>query len=319
MKRKILSTITILVFTTIALISMEVLSQMYVYIIAKRGKLFKPDLVVGWKNLPNLNLVRLNSNGEEWRVRTDKNGIRGSSVWKNENNVRVLILGDSFAFGEGISINARFDSVIKKKMLSLAIINMGVMGYGTDQQLIGARQFLYNQRNNDIMIILTFYNDFYDILRKTFVGRAKPWFELSNREGLIEHSPAVTWITVLRDKSYILALLMTLFEDHPKFTKNDLKYAAQLYEAIIRNELTSVLQKSVRVIIAFHGLNYVDDSEHKEILELSIQRVCSIKGIECLYLDNHLMTKNDGQNFLKDGHWNKEGHAIVAELLIDLL
>lgn len=319
MKRKnYFFAITILVSAIILLIIIELIAQIYIYKIAKKGKLFKPDLAVGWNHIPNLDIVRRNTNSEEWRVITDKNGIRGSSVWENETNLRVLILGDSFAFGEGISIIYRFDSIIKDKMSFLSTINLGVMGYGSDQQLIGARNFFFSLRKNDIILILTFYNDFYDILRKSFSGRVKPWFELSGKKGLIEHRPEISWIDVLRDKSYICALLLTSFEKRRKFSKNDIKYAGYLYEKIIRNELNPSIQKGVKVAIAFHGIKYIDVAEHKKIIKASIQRVCSIKGIDCLYLDDYLMTKNGGQNFLKDGHWNKEGHAIVAEKLIDL-
>ncbi len=102
--------------------------------------------------------------------------MRSPSVWDPNAQTRVLIVGDSFAFGEGVNIDDRFDLIIRRQNPAVSIVNVGVMGYGTDQQMIAARPYLRTLRADDILIVLTHQSDFFDILRRKFSGRSKPWF-----------------------------------------------------------------------------------------------------------------------------------------------
>ena len=123
----------------IGLAALEAGGRAVATVIAKQGKLFRPDAELGWTPLPNLDLVRQNANGEFWRIATDAEVIRGPSVWGPADHTRLLVLGDSFAFGEGIDLADRFDTLVRARMPNLSIVNLGVMGYGPDQQLIRAR------------------------------------------------------------------------------------------------------------------------------------------------------------------------------------
>src|SRR5262245_57821483 len=108
--------------------------QVYVAAIAKRGKLFDYDVQAGWRTLPNLDLARLNAAKQEWVIKTDAAGLRTFSSQPAANGRNLLILGDSFAFGEGVMLEDRFDAVIRKANPGLNIVNTGTMGYGTDQE-----------------------------------------------------------------------------------------------------------------------------------------------------------------------------------------
>src|SRR4029077_17574511 len=79
----------------------------------KRDRLFRSDAQTGWSNAPNLLTTRINAAGEEWSIRTDQNGQRLIAQDPRARR-RILILGDSLSFGEGIDIEDRFEV----KMLS---------------------------------------------------------------------------------------------------------------------------------------------------------------------------------------------------------
>jgi len=71
----------------------------------------------------------------------------------------VLVLGDSFAFGEGVALERRFDRLVQAKHPSWSAVNLGVMGYGTDQQLIAARRRTGELQSGDAIVLLTYRNN----------------------------------------------------------------------------------------------------------------------------------------------------------------
>ena len=66
-------------------------------------------------------------------------GLRGKRDFpytKNKNKVRILILGDSFTFGDEVSDDETYSARLQAMLPHTEIINMGVHGYGHDQMLI---------------------------------------------------------------------------------------------------------------------------------------------------------------------------------------
>ena len=314
-----ISCILVLLSSAISLMVAEGIAQLYAAHIAKRGKLFKPSATVGWQVLPDLDLVRLNANGELWQVKTDRQGHRAASSWDKNADTKLLILGDSYVFGEGVSIEDRFDTLIQQNRLDWSTINTGVMGYGTDQQIIASRRYFRMLGNKDIVILLTCYNDFYDITRKRHSGRSKPWFEVTRENRLLEHKPTISWREILRDRSYILSRTMNLFEKQKDFSTEEIDRAGTLYYSIIHQETGDLIQKGVNVIIAYHGLHHVKSKRARASIVASLNRTCSIPGIDCLSLDRALTQANNGMNFLNDLHWNRSGHKVVATVLENYL
>lgn len=49
---------------------------------------------------------------------------------------RILLAGDSFTMGEGVTNAERFGDLVAARLEDVEIVNMGVNGYGTDQQLL---------------------------------------------------------------------------------------------------------------------------------------------------------------------------------------
>jgi hypothetical protein len=61
---------------------------------------------------------------------------REYDVAKPGDRVRILALGDSLTFGEGVPYGERFTDVAEEAFDNLEILNAGVPGYGVDQALI---------------------------------------------------------------------------------------------------------------------------------------------------------------------------------------
>jgi len=97
--------------------------------------------------------------------RTNSLGLRNKEIpfKKDSNAVRILALGDSFIWGEGLneneSITTKIESILKnKKSKNIEVINAGIGGYNTKdeyEQLVR----LYPSYNPDLIIQFFFTND----------------------------------------------------------------------------------------------------------------------------------------------------------------
>jgi hypothetical protein len=131
-------TALLLCFVVVAPLAMETVLRINVTYVTKRDHLFRSDVQTGWSNGPNLLTTRINVAGEEWNIRTDQNGQRliGQNLRAKH---RILILGDTLSFGEGIDIEDRFDVRMLASLPDTRVINTGTMGYGTDQEYVAFR------------------------------------------------------------------------------------------------------------------------------------------------------------------------------------
>jgi len=304
--------VAILAVSGIVLLLSEGAVQSVMTYVLGRGRLFERDASVGWKVRANLDVTRRNPEGRQWNIKTGPCGLRSGCDWRANAIHRLLVLGDSFAFGEGIAVEDRFDTELARHQPDWSIVNLGVMGYGTDQELVAARAFTGRLRANDTVLVLVYGNDFFDILRKRFAGRSKPWFELTGIE-IVEHPPAFSWLDRVRDQSYIAAALSRFAEPaREDYSNGEREKGISLFQAMLDREIAGLTERGVKVVLARHGMWLVTEgaSTHvRERLANAWDALCADRA--CLDLDPALASVESQA----DGHWNAEGHRVVGELL----
>jgi hypothetical protein len=94
------------------------------------------DLSKGWIPKPNLKDVKAFDNKT---LNTNSKGLRGKKDFpytKDKEKLRILILGDSFTFGDEVSDDETYASYLQEMLPHVEVINMGVHGYGHDQMLL---------------------------------------------------------------------------------------------------------------------------------------------------------------------------------------
>jgi hypothetical protein len=87
--------IAIVVAATLATVALlEIALQLYVTHVEGKGRLFRADPNMGWGNLPNIKVTRLNAAGEKWVVQNGPEGFRkiAEPIYPRRT---ILILGDS--------------------------------------------------------------------------------------------------------------------------------------------------------------------------------------------------------------------------------
>ncbi len=159
----------------------------------QRGWVGRPH-VSGWYQSEGEAYIQMNSDGFR-----DREHIKV----KPENTFRIALLGDSFLEALQVPLDQGFAAVIERELSSctalarrkVEVINFGVTGYGTDQELITLREKVWDYSPN--MVVLNFYtgNDISDnshaISQKLYAGEQallKPFFILKDGELVVDTS-----------------------------------------------------------------------------------------------------------------------------------
>jgi hypothetical protein len=289
-------------------VAAEAALRLYVSYVSKRDQLFRSDAQTGWSNRPDLLTTRINAAGEKWRIRTDQNGQR--LIAQNpQAGHRILILGDSLSFGEGIDIEDRFDVKVLSSLPGVRVINTGTMGYGTDQEYVVFRNWKHILESGDTVLIVLNRSDYFDVLRRRFVGRAKPYFEKVDGSFVLRPPPITLWER-WSEWSRVASVVARFIE--PTVPENlDPGQSIEIIRFIL-GRIREDVPPGVRVVLAHQGTrDFLAPN-----LGLSSTIFCQFADV-CFELDDVLSA--DPVHLLPDGHWSASGHAAVAQALLKAL
>lgn len=123
--------------------------------------IFRPgDDPVGYSLEPGASRLLCTGGAYTVRDRINSLGLRDvERTFANPSGIgRILLLGDSFTFGQGVSMEESFARRMEKQLGGVEVINAGVPGYGLDQEYL-----LYKDRAHkfgaDLVILVFFIND----------------------------------------------------------------------------------------------------------------------------------------------------------------
>jgi hypothetical protein len=146
------------------------------------------DRELGWAPLENVTAIHSKGVHSGW-VHQNQFGMRGSDdarLQRTSAQPRILVLGDSYAWGFAVAQNAIF-SAPEVYGTNAEVLNFGVSGYGTDQEYL-----LYLRKGvefavDEVVVAFTPYNDVENNLAPEQYGYLKPYFTLENQH-LVLHT-----------------------------------------------------------------------------------------------------------------------------------
>ncbi len=166
----------------------------------------------GWICKPNLESFQ---DGRQPPVSTNSVGFRSTQDFdheKPEGWTRVVVVGDSFTFGEEVGDDDVWPLRLEQRLEDVEVFNMGIHGFGTDQQLRVLEE--EGVKTHPDVVIVGFFLE--NILRNglSFRDYSKPRYILQGEDLTLTNSPVPSPGELLAQKpdrplSYLLHHLKT--------------------------------------------------------------------------------------------------------------
>jgi carbamoyltransferase len=163
-------------------------------VIGLHRRLMQYDPLLGYRFAPGLKL-RIPHEGGGYLVKTNRDGFRCEhQVTPNKSRAhRVLVFGDSYTAGDGVSNGKRYSDVLEQQLPDTEVLNFGLSGSGTDQQYLVFKQYDEQIDYDAVVISVLVENIQRNVVKERGwadrTGEAirvpKPWFEFSPSDGLI--------------------------------------------------------------------------------------------------------------------------------------
>ena len=162
-------------------------------------QIFEYNDVIGFRFTPNIK-ARIQHESGGYLLQTNSSGFRCKHNFhapKKNNINRILLFGNSFTAGEGVSDSKRYSEVLENIIEELEVFNFGLPGSGTDQQYL-AHQTFAKEIDHDVLVIailvenirrVTSHYRYYENDQGKKLLFAKPYYELENNELVLKQRP----------------------------------------------------------------------------------------------------------------------------------
>lgn len=304
---------------------------------------WRHDPLLGWAHRPGQEGV-FATRQFRTHVRINEKGLRDRErpYERSDDTKRILVIGDSFAWGFGVEEADRLSELLSSS-LAVEIINASVSGYSTDQKLL----WLMNEGiKYDFDLLLGVFpgNDHYDnhLSRNYFVYN-KPRFELVSdtlalRGVPVPRPPPHLMLErfLMRHSTLAHALSLRVRGLYDRILLRS-EVAVAIHTKVLRNPtppwvlrqrmdpddpfaLTRALIREVRDVAEANGARFVMVStprywigerfaggSYQDLME-------AVRSDGILLLDVESLPGFDRGAMVipNDGHWNEAGHAFVA-------
>ncbi len=153
---------------------------------------FMWDADLGWRGRPGA-VGRFDGTEFRTRVVVNSRGFRDREriETKPPGRLRVAVFGDSITWGYGVEQTERFTDRLEAAGLAgraAEVLNLGVNGYGTDQELLLYRA-VGRRYCPDLVLVTLYANDVTENESATQSGYAKPLFRLADGRLRLTNAP----------------------------------------------------------------------------------------------------------------------------------
>lgn len=277
------------------------------------------DSLKGWRtksnirDLPVFDNKFLNSNSLGLR------GVQEYKIDKNPNTIRIMVIGDSFTFGEEVSDDETYSYYLEQLLPNTEIMNLGVHGYGHDQMLLSLKE-LGHQYNPDF-VILGFIEPDTKRNMVNFRDYAKPQFKLRNNKLKLTAVPVPTIESTLK-WDWFRPRIIDVFAiiNHQirvksgKYETDKTKIATAILSEIVNESL------NIGAIPIFVYLPLIEEIPINDALvpgEVFLSNFCANnQSVPYVSARPYLIDKGkDGTVYKEKGHWGPVGNLAIAEAI----
>jgi hypothetical protein len=306
----------------------------------EKSRFCRFDHELGWAPLENVTYAEKENH---YFVHQNQFGLRGpddTRLNKTSGRKRVLVLGDSYVWGVGVSQEELFTAP-EVYGTNDELINGGVSGYGTDQEYLFYLREGQKFDVDQVVLAFTLYNDVENNLNSKQYSYLKPYFTLNGGE-LVLHNDHVRYSRVenffrsLNRESRVWnvadqgvhGLINTLLRKPQKHLEADVVVSEADRKGI---ELTlAIVKKLKEAVEARHAQFYVIFIPYKPRVESHLPGNHPFAPLIAAGLTQMGVSYREPYpEFLKsamagvdpfnvgDNHFNAAGHALFAKFVTD--
>lgn len=304
------------------------------YVSPERDRFWKYDPLLGWAHQPGQSGI-FETPQFSTSVTVNERGLRDEShSYERQDGVeRILVLGDSFAWGYGVEAAERFSQHLEEA-LKVEVINAGVSGYSTDQEYLWYKNegIKYDV---DLVILVIAGNDIGDNDRQLVNNiYYKPRFIIEEGQLVLTGYPVPQTsaqgrlIYSLSQRSALAYFLTQRYFDlrswygknngasaqvHLTNTEPSLEAEKNPFQTTLAlvDEIQNLAESNdseFMIVATDRWWNYPDAETYTDLMEI-------LHNQEYLVLDVESMPgfKIESMLIPEDGHWNASGQKYVAK------
>lgn len=316
-------------------------------------QLYQYDSVFGYRFIPGLK-ARINHEGGGYLVRVNSDGFRSDHEFlaKKEPNIyRIMLFGDSYTAGDGVSNKYRYSDILEQRLPDLQVYNFGLSGTGTDQQYLIFHEYA-KKIEHDLVIIGVLVENVRRVAARYRMSATdegelillpKPYFTFDEDRNLILHHVPVPRLIIKKEdfgkyekvdkggRFYLLhKYLDRLYPTWKERASKHLRYQPFPQYNSPKNHdwllMSTILKKWVRespkpvVVVPIPTYHYIEGVASARKYRACFNRLASdVKIILHDPLDDLLAYSPDQQRnfrFRNDYHLTPFGHEALAMSLI---
>jgi hypothetical protein len=275
--------------------------------------------LLGWYPLKNAT----NVTNEKAVVNFNSDGIRGKQVLGIEKTIdttRIVVVGDSFSFGEGVNDDETYPAKLEKMLPNTEVLNLAVHGYGIDQMTL--RLNLDGFSYHPDYVIYAFIED--DLRRAvlSFRDYMKPRYELVDGNLMLTNTPVIPPDEFFRQSRYRPAILdlISLLRDRITYKNNEDPTIGSLVQAIWKKTVTDIQDHDAIPVFLYlpSGRETMTPDTTLSSSERDLFSFCSETGISCFSARTYLTDAYKlGMKYRPSTHYEPIIHTIIAKGLAE--
>ncbi len=279
-----------------------------------------------------------------YEMKTNDHGFRcmfSNHEFAISSRLKILLIGCSYAAGDGVSNEMRFSDQLMEDNKNLIIYNAALPGSGHDQQLLILQDLIKELSPNIVLFAPSTFcanrnlvkaRSFYDPLYGRNSTRSKPYFEISNDAITINNSDISRFVAVEGSGCVKLSFIGKLFRYLGRFLAQRItrRELAKVYSGRDKNGLlltNRIIQQIAEItkrekahlfvvpLLTEHDLVHGPNSPMSSYFEkLSWSMGYTFISLEKLLLSR--FSKGKGKLFLEDdGHYSQHCHRLISTFL----
>ena len=285
------------------------------------------DSELGWSPIPNRKIYH-----PAWgTVSSNSLGFRSPEIDQNKN--QIIVLGDSYAWGFGVSDTETFPYYLDKMVskFNYQVLNLGVSGYGIDQYYLFLKRHISKfNKLKQVILLINVQNDFVGTAVNVDNGKKKPLFVVKNNNLILTNKDINEHcLRNLFSRSYFLGMgwpdgivgntLSKMAGDKILSVNETEKVSVMLLQKIF--EMVVDHNAKLLVVLKPSKKDFTKPTFHLRFFEYVFNKV-RFKGLS--YIDYIEVLKKENPKelndfYLEDEHYNKKGNKFLAKTVYEQL